>query len=283
MNSRLSFFRTLSYTVDKRIPIRASMRIRVNKPKSSNLPKWATMIASLRLRLKLTQTDFGRTLQTSAMAVSRWERGEQAPPAQIFIELGNMAGDPDCWFFWARTGLTTEDLIRVIPKLQTRIRDPRLQHFQIVHAGSSRKKSMNSQIVAIPLLKIVAGTPNEKGDAVPVLHDAPVEGMIAIPKDWCPNPYTTVCLSVRGDSMNPLIYDGNLLAVDSSQTDRASLNGKIVIAWNEDAGLTVSRLRRYDHTEVLDPENREYEAVSMDRKAKWKILGKVLWWVGKAP
>lgn len=83
--------------------------------------------------------------------------------------------------------------------------------------------------------------------------------------------------------MSPVICDGYILAVDSSQTDRSKLDGKIVIAWNKDMGLTVSRLERYGPAEVLHPENREYEPVVLDNKHKWKILAKVLWWIGRAP
>ena len=83
--------------------------------------------------------------------------------------------------------------------------------------------------------------------------------------------------------MNPLIYDGYILAVDSTQVSRAKLNGKIVIAWHRDAGLTVSRFQRYDHMEVLHPENGSYQSITIDRKNKWRILAKVLWWIGKAP
>jgi SOS-response transcriptional repressor LexA len=240
------------------------------------------MVQALRNRLSLNQTIFGQELHSSAMAVSRWERGAQEPPAHSYIELGNLAGDPDCWSFWARAGLTAEDLMRVIPKLRNRLRHPRLNQFQIVRAGGSGKSEPKTQLVAIPLLKVVAGSHGEKGDHVPLLNEAPVESMIAAPKKWCPNPAATNCVRVRGNSMNPLIYDGYILAVDSSQTDRSKLNGKIVIAWHKDAGLTVCRFRRYDHTEVLHSENRDYGSVTLDRKNKWKILAKVLWWIGKA-
>ena len=83
--------------------------------------------------------------------------------------------------------------------------------------------------------------------------------------------------------MEPLIRDGYILAVDSSQNDHAKLDGKVVVAWHKDTGLAVSRFTRYDHTEVLQPENRAYESVVLDKKHAWKVLGKVLWWIGKAP
>ncbi len=83
--------------------------------------------------------------------------------------------------------------------------------------------------------------------------------------------------------MMPLIHDGYILVVASSQTDPAKLNGKVVIAWHRDMGLTVSRLQRYDHTEVLQPESRECDSIVLDSKHEWKIMGKVLWWIGNAP
>jgi DNA-binding transcriptional regulator YiaG len=52
---------------------------------------------------------------------------------------------------------------------------------------------------------------------------------------------------------------------------------------HDSARPTMSRLRHFDHTEVLQPENREYESIVLDDKHKWKILAKVLWWIGKAP
>jgi SOS-response transcriptional repressor LexA/DNA-binding XRE family transcriptional regulator len=258
--------------------------MRQSRGKSNGPPKpdWATAISELRTRLNLSQTAFGERLHLSAMAVSRWERGVQEPPAGSYIELGNLAGDPVCWYFWGRAGLRTEDLVRVMPKLTT-THHASVIDFQIASAGPGGKKSNVPPIVAIPLLKVTAASHGEKGDNRAILQDAPVEGIIAAPKDWCPNPSTTTCLRVQGNSMAPLIYDGYILAVDFSQTDSSALSGKIVIAWHKDMGLTVSRFRRFSHTAVLQPENREYESTVLDNKHTWKILAKVLWWIGKAP
>jgi SOS-response transcriptional repressor LexA len=259
------------------------MRKPPDKSKNSTKPDWASMISRLRKKLDLSQTSFGQEVHTSAMGVSRWERGAQEPPSHSYIELGNLAGDPDCWFFWGRAGLRSEDLMRVLPKLRTRFRPAKLNNFQIVHAGGGAKIAEKSLLVAIPMLTVIAATGGEKGDNVASLHEAPVDGVIAAPSEWCPNPNTTYSLRVRGNSMNPLIYTDYILVVDSSQTNRTKLDGKIVIAWHKDIGLTVSRFRRYDHTEVLHPENREYEPITLDRKNSWKIIAKVLWWIGRAP
>jgi SOS-response transcriptional repressor LexA len=254
-----------------------------SKPRLSPKPDWATTISELRRGLNLSQTEFGQRLHSSAMAISRWERGVQDPPAGSYVELGTLAGDSLCWYFWGRAGLRKEDLMRMLPQFSRKLARPNTIDIRVATAGSGHKKSKAPQLVAIPLLKVVAASHGEKGDNSAVLQDAPVESMIAAPKEWCPNPSATTCLRVQGNSMSPLICDGYILAVDSSQTDRSKLDGKIVIAWNKDMGLTVSRLQRYGHTEVLHPENREYESITLDNKHKWKILATVLWWIGKAP
>jgi len=188
-------------------------------------------------------------------------------------------------FFWERGGLYNESLIRVMPVLRQRLQRSRFADFEIVTAGSGsyKNKDPKLQLVAIPLLKVVASTHGEKGgDSSSVLSGA-VESMIAAPKDWCPNPSSTSCLRVRGDSMSPLIPDGYIVAVDSSQHDPMALDGKIIVAWHKNRSLTVSRFKSYDHTEVLEPENRGYESITMSAKDRWKIVAKVLWWIGKAP
>ena len=258
------------------------MRKSSSKSASDGHPDWTDKIVDLRRNLNLSQTAFGRRLQMSAMAISRWERGAQEPTAASYIDLGNLAGDPLCWYFWGRAGLRNEDLLRVMPNYRKRQGQRNVIQLQIAAAGSGKKKSKIPQLVAVPLLKCTVASHGGNGDSSPILQDAPVESAIAAPNEWCPSPATSSCLRVSGHSMTPLIHDGYILAVDSSQHDRARLDGQIVIAWNKDKGLTVSRLKRYGQAEVLQPENRDYEPIVLDGKEKWIILAKVLWWIGKA-
>jgi transcriptional regulator with XRE-family HTH domain len=58
-----------------------------NKTKPSTRPDWASMISRLRQGLGLSQTAFGHEVHSSAMGVSRWERGAQEPPSHSYIEL----------------------------------------------------------------------------------------------------------------------------------------------------------------------------------------------------
>lgn len=247
--------------------------------------EWAGRIITLRRRLKMSQSELGSLLNSSPMAVSRWERGVQEPPANISIQLGNLTGDPECWYFWGRAGLHSEDLMRVLPAIRNRLRKDRLPNLQIVQAGAhdsaQAKTKKTGALVAIPLLPVVAATHGGRGDPLSALEQASPASMLAAPTEWCPNPTHTNCLTVRGRSMMPLIHDGYIVVADTSQTERAKLYGHIVVAAHGEQGLIISRLQRFDHTEVLVPENREYDSTPISAGG-WRIVGKILWWIGRS-
>src|SRR5580704_2358054 len=83
-------------------------------PQEMNVPEWSSAILQLRQSLGLSQSDFGSRLHYSAMAVSRWETGKQEPTSRCFIQLGNLAGLPQCWLFWGRAGLKSADLRKIL-------------------------------------------------------------------------------------------------------------------------------------------------------------------------
>jgi DNA-binding XRE family transcriptional regulator len=74
---------------------------------------WATRIEKLRQKLNFSQTDFANQLGVSAMAVSRWERGINEPPAKCYVEMGKLAGTDECWYFWERIGISKRDVAKM--------------------------------------------------------------------------------------------------------------------------------------------------------------------------
>ena len=64
---------------------------------------------------------------------------------------------------------------------------------------------------------------------------------------------------------------------------RAHLDGKVVIVTSEEKGLCVSRLRRYPKFDILESENRDYQAVVLGKSSGWRIVARVLWWISAAP
>lgn len=256
----------------------------MSKSRNGTKQEWAARITTLRRRLEISQSDLGKRLNASAMAVSRWERGTQEPPANVYIQLGNITGDPECWYFWSRAGLQSDDLMRVLPAIRTRLRKERLPDLEIVQAGARslpKSKGKKSRLVAIPVLPVVAATHGGKGDPAVALNQARPEAILAAPSQWCPNPAYTSCLRVRGRSMMPLLHDGYIIVLDASQTNRQKLYGHIIVASQKEQGLIVSRLQRFDGTEVLVPENREYASFPVSTSG-FRIVGKILWWIGRA-
>jgi len=256
-------------------------RLRATRTRSAR-PEWAQKLVSFRNSLKLSQYELSRRLGASAMAVSRWERGIQEVPANIYIQLGKLAGDPLCWYFWGCAGLRTVDVMRVLPAARQRLQRDTLPHIRLARAGAGKKSSTSTDFVAVPLLPVHAATPDEAGDKIVDLEQVQAESILAAPIAWCPNPKSTICLRVKGSSMAPLILDGYVIAVDTQDVHHDKLVGQIVVAWNVEKGLIVSRLIRFDHTDALVSDRREYESISLAPEFKWRIIGKVLWWVGKA-
>jgi phage repressor protein C with HTH and peptisase S24 domain/DNA-binding XRE family transcriptional regulator len=251
-------------------------------------PDWSSAILDLRRNLGLSQSEFGSRLHYSAMAVSRWETGKQEPTSRCFIELGNMAGPPQCWLFWARAGLKSADLRQMFPNVKETSPASITADFEIVRAGSGVKRkrprgSPKHRMVAVPLLGIHAGAIGHAGSQFVDLDTAVAEEMIAAPAFWCPNPVQTTCLRVKGTSMSPLINDGDVVAVDTSQTNPNELNRKIVVAWHRENGLALARFVSADGVHLLESENRDYSPVTVDKDRKWQIVGRVLWWIRKGP
>lgn len=83
--------------------------------------------------------------------------------------------------------------------------------------------------------------------------------------------------------MTPLIYEGDILAVDSSQTIHSGLNDKIVVVYHKKKGLSVSRFRHIDGVELLESDNRDYQPIMLTRDRNWQIVGKVLWLIRQTP
>jgi len=244
-------------------------------------PEASLKIKDLRESRSLSQSQFGSKLGVSAMAISRWERGAAEPSGEMYIGLGNMAGDPLCWFFWKRAGLRLSDVTRVLPGTQRRFAESRISDVQLAHAGGKQRSLKKVSLVAIPLLPVHAGTAESPGDNID-LAEIPPEAVLAAPIDWCPNPASTMCLRVKGNSMSPLILDGYIIAVDTSIVENDQLLGEMVVASHQEKGLLVSRLIRFDKLDVLVSDRREYESVPVMPGSEWRIVGKVLWWTGRA-
>src|SRR5258706_1048967 len=256
------------------------------KRKDHGPTEWAEQIRNLRQRLAISQGELARKLDCSAMTVSRWENGQLAPTARYYVELGKLAGKQDCWFYWGRAGLQSSDVMPVLTEREPKqfpSRTEEQMELAAAGSGSRQETARKAKVVPIPVLQATVGTHGGQGDRHGNLNYIPAREVMGAPLEWCPNPSYTSLLRVRGHSMEPLIHDGDIAAVDSSQTDRTNLNGKIVIVTNADKGLCVSRLRRHPKFDDLESQNREYQAVVLGKSSGWRIVARVFWWISASP
>ena len=158
---------TLSFICYNRWLARKVTHMQQNRTSRNGRARFSTFgIASASASL-----NFGSRLHYSAMAVSRWETGKQEPTSRCFIQLGNMAGQPECWLFWARAGLKSSDLRQMFPGTRAIARMTTSVDFEIVRAGSGAKRKRPKgapklQMVAVPLLDVHAGTIGQDGRPV---------------------------------------------------------------------------------------------------------------------
>ncbi len=80
--------------------------------------KIGRQVERLRLKLNMSQTTFATLFKTSAMTISRWERGENLPDASALLKLGMMAKEErmDGWMFWNGAGLTRDHALTALAR-----------------------------------------------------------------------------------------------------------------------------------------------------------------------
>jgi peptidase S24-like protein len=135
----------------------------------------------------------------------------------------------------------------------------KVSNFSIVVAGSGKKRARNWKGKAHrnSHSSHPCGYAREKGDRHADLDQVSAEELIAAPAMWCPNPADPSCLRVQGSSMSYLISNGDVVAVDRSQSGPGELSGKIVVPWHRDHGVSLSRFLLANDVQLLESENRD--------------------------
>lgn len=246
-------------------------------------PEWADKLERLRDKLGISQAGLAKRLHVSAMAPSRWERGINEPPAEIYIQLGKMVGEPACWYFWEKAGLKkTEVLAALQPKNRPRAGNQKPSArtspaVQIIPSSKLKKVRATTPMAAVPLYAVAQPV----GAAGPSLITAEAEEVVIVPQSWCEHPDATFCLRHAGEKMTPVLRNGTIVAIDELATD-SPLDGKMVLASHPQQGLVIHHFQRMGKSEILVPENRDYPPIYL-ADGGWTILGKVVWWLERAP
>lgn len=120
------------------------------------------------------------------------------------------------------------------------------------------------------------------------VNEAGTESWVLIyrSREWMPNaPECYTCVQVQGQSMAPILADGDIVAVDHSIKNPAALDGQMV-AFRINGGVTIKWLKwlKDQETVVGVPENKDdFDTVIMlrDDEIDTGIIGKIAWWWAK--
>jgi len=244
------------------------------------LPDWSQKIKELRKALSLSQTKLGQQIGVSKKIVADWEQGSREPAPQRYAQLGRLA-PPDSalgkWFYrrlLERVGAEPRRLAAALRERRERLLAPELKVVTLEEWGERfRALERLDYYVPLPLLKdeAAAGHPRE-------ISERDLDGFALIYYAWCPNPANFTCVHVRGDSMNPILNDGAIVAIDHSQRDPLLLRHRMVAARHED-GVTIKWLD-FDAAGqlVLVPENKQYPPLILPRTHENPVVGMISWW-----
>ena len=112
------------------------------------------------------------------------------------------------------------------------------------------------------------------GDPIPAFDEATGFG-VAFHRSVLPGwtrPDRLICIRAAGDSMEPGLRDGDLVALDHSKTE--PIDGRVFVVRTED-GLVVKRLRGRPGTWTLTSDNRRYRPRPV--RPPDRIVGRVAW------
>jgi len=176
-------------------------------------------IKRLRTDAQLSQAELGKIAGVTDKAVSTWEAGIKTPRMGAVEKMAAYFGVP-----------------------KSAILDDVYQSPAPVPPGFEPLPEMES----VPLVgRIACGQP--------ITAEENLEGYVSIPAAW----HATFTLQCRGDSMEPTIHDGDLVAI---RKDVQVENGQIAAVRIGDEA-TLKHLYLYPDKVVLHPENPCYEPI----------------------
>lgn len=269
-------------------------------------------ISALRKALKLSQEEFAARMGVGRIAALYWESGRSQPSADTYVRMAKVAKEVDlssAVWFWQQVGVDRDALKDLIPEFNksTKKAEQRVRDVTERAAGG---------VVAVPLLREITNI-----DAPTLASEDQIEAWLPLPALLVPNPTNTSCLrapswlSVLGgedllvvDSSEVLIEQRwGTMVIAELQSSGESYVGFLQHFDSDNRripALSVTRLNENHNlnyfTEIGGPTKaaRKHRKpgnktgfggllspgmfLPMTPKAEWKILGRVICWIGSA-
>lgn len=201
-----------------------------------------------------TQMELARALGVNRSAVTQ-AKNRDAVPMKWILTLSRQYGvSPD----WLEFGTGTPKKSLEKSALVSAFPLPTVEH----------------ETIMVPKVRatLCAGGGSFELEAVPVAEHP-------LPRTWLSrmgSPDAMVFMDVIGNSMEPVIRDGDMVLVDQSATDPAA---KAILAVGYEDAIYIKRLEKQANGIVLLSDNLDYAPmrVAGDELQSFRIIGKVVW------
>lgn len=109
-----------------------------------------------------------------------------------------------------------------------------------------------------------------------------VQGYVAIHKRALPQGQDVVAVTVDGDSMEPALPDGSIVAIDTTRKNPEKCQGEIVAARTSEGDVVIKRLSAVKRSLILTSDNDQAapddRIIEVDpREVEKPIIGQVVW------
>lgn len=207
------------------------------------MPNFSSRIKLLRTERGITQEQLASMLKVSRSTIGMYESGKREPDFETSEAIADIF-NVDMDFLMGRS-----DVERKHPLTPTTVIPPGFQPMP--------------EMTTVPIVgRIACGTP--------ILAEQNIEGSACVPARW----RATFSLICKGDSMEPKIHDGDLVAIRKQPEVE---NGEIAaVRIGEEA--TLKRVYKRDGFLELRPENSNYESIILigEKMAEATIEGKAV-------
>lgn len=198
---------------------------------------FAERLRSLRQEKGWSQQRLADELKLSKSSVNMYERGEREPGFETMESIADLF-NVDMNYLYGRTDIKIADPI---------VRNDTPTPQKPIPPGFRPLPEM----VQVPLIGTIAcGTP--------ITAEQNVERMVCVPSKW----RSTFTLTCKGDSMEPRIHDGDLVAIRSQPNVE---NGEIA-AVRIDGEATLKHVYLHDSFIELRPENPAFNSIILSRE-----------------
>jgi SOS-response transcriptional repressor LexA len=223
---------------------------------TGRITTFGTRVRAARRSTGLNQAEFGKRLGVSQSAISNWESDTDKPSPLVVRQLAEMTNNPDFIAeFLDASGL------------------PHLVIGQCKAFSPSGRETETKEIIQLRDPN-AAGTPR-------VLDTSEVESVLRLPRVWFPIQSEIYAIKIEDDSMAPVIANGSLVFVDTSQSHLEMLVDKLVVVRIKNS--VVIRTLRKDRRLFLVPHaiTERNPVIALESGLNQTIIGEVVLWISR--